>query len=160
MTIVKNIPTLEELAGNPALAIDLSLDAIEALLTETDRVAKVAAAAKKALNASLESRFVNEIGAAFSAQAKDFGTVHVYSADYDIEVNRAKKVEWSQDELRAIAAKIQGAGDNPAEFIKTELTVEEKKYAAWPESIRGVFEPARTVRPGALTLKLSRKEAA
>lgn len=155
-----NLPTLDEIAGAPALAADLSLDAIEALLGEADRVTKIAAAAKKALNASIESRFVNDIAAAFQAQSKDFGVVHVYDGAYDVEVTRGKKVEWSQDELRAIAAKIQGAGDSPAEFIKTELSVEEKKYAAWPESIRAVFEAARTVKPGSVTIKLSRKEAA
>jgi hypothetical protein len=32
--------------------------------------------------------------------------------------------------------------------------VPERKYAAWPDAIRAGFEPARTVRPGALKIEI------
>ena len=47
-----------------------------------------------------------------------------------------------------IAANIASAGEDPAEFIDTKLSVSERKYGALPESWRKGFEPARTVRTG------------
>ena len=46
------------------------------------------------------------------------------------------------------SANIASAGEDPAEFIDTKLSVSERKYGALPESWRKGFEPARTVRTG------------
>ena len=57
-------------------------------------------------------------------------------------------------------ARIRAAGNDPAEYVETIFRVSERKYAAWPEAIRQGFEPARTVRPGALKIELVAQEAA
>ena len=65
-----------------------------------------------------------------------FGVAYVFG---EPEVNYAIGFE----ERAAIAA-----GEDPAEFIETKLSVSERKYGALPESWRKGFEPARTVRSG------------
>ena len=59
-----------------------------------------------------------------------------------------KRIDWDQAKLAQIAANIASAGEDPAEFIDTKLSVSERKYGALPESWRKGFEPARTVRTG------------
>ena len=46
------------------------------------------------------------------------------------------------------------------EYIKIKYDVSESAYKAWPEVIRKEFEPARTVKPGATTVTIVKKEAA
>jgi hypothetical protein len=50
--------------------------------------------------------------------------------------------------------RIRAAGDDPAEYVEFAIRVPERNYAAWPTAIREGFEPARTVRPGQLTIQL------
>ena len=52
------------------------------------------------------------------------------------------------EDVAQIAENIASAGEDPAEFIETKLSVSERKYGALPESWRKGFEPARTVRTG------------
>ncbi|XDA99837.1 hypothetical protein AB1M95_08035 [Sulfitobacter sp. LCG007] len=59
-----------------------------------------------------------------------------------------KRIDWDQALLAQIAENIASAGEDPAEFIETKLSVSERKYGALPESWRKGFEPARTVRTG------------
>lgn len=157
---IKNTPDVDDVLLNPELLKGLPLSALDELTSEAKAIATKGAAAAKLFTGELERRYSAHIAGAYQAAGKDTGTVHVFDGDFDIEVNRPKKVEWDQAALAAIQAKIAAGGDNPAEYIKAELTVEEKKYAAWPESIRKVFEPARTLKPGSMTIKLSMKEAA
>ncbi|MGB3690919.1 MAG: hypothetical protein WBA02_16645 [Jannaschia helgolandensis] len=59
-----------------------------------------------------------------------------------------KRIDWDQALLSQITENIASAGEDPAEFIETKLSVSERKYGALPESWRKGFEPARTVRTG------------
>ena len=56
--------------------------------------------------------------------------------------------------LAAIVERIRAAGDEPAEYVETSFKVAERNYGAWPTAIREGFEPARTVRPGQLSIQL------
>jgi hypothetical protein len=47
--------------------------------------------------------------------------------------------------VAAVVVRIRDAGDDPAEYVKTRLEVSERAYTAWPQRIRAIFEPARTV---------------
>lgn len=158
--MTRNLPSLRSIAADPSVARDLPLDAIDALLSEAAAETTIVAAAKKALNGELERRYGSTITAAFSAKGADFGTVHVTDGVFDLEVNVPKKVEWDQGQLQAIGDRIAEAGDKPHEYITTELKVDERKFTAWPEHIRAIFEPARTLKPGSMTIKLSMKKAA
>ena len=45
-------------------------------------------------------------------------------------------------------------GTTRAEYVDIAFKVPERKYAAWPEAIRQGFEPARTVKTGALKVEI------
>jgi hypothetical protein len=150
---------LASIANGESLA-GLSLDALDALLAEAEVENKMISAAKRAIVGHLDERYSATIEKIYAAQGKDFGTVRISDSGYDIVVDTPKKVEWSQDELRAAHKAIEAAGDDPAEYLKVTFAVEERHYTAWPQHIQRVFEPARTVRPGSRTIKLARKEAA
>lgn len=156
----RNLPTLTAIAGDPAVIVGLSLDALDVILGECADQVTIAGAAKKAINAYIEKSYAGDIAHAYAAQDKDFGTVRVSDGSYEIVVDTPKRTEWDQSELSAASARITAAGDDPSEYLDVTLSVPERKYTAWPAHIRDVFEPARTVKPGARSIKLVRKEAA
>ena len=71
-----------------------------------------------------------------------------------------KRVDWDQEKLAAMVARIRAAGDNPAQYVDITIKVPERKYTAWPDAIREGFEPARTVKTGTLKITLEPNEAA
>lgn len=156
---MQNLPTLDQIAADPEIVVNLPMDALDALLSSADAAAKTSGAAKKAIIGHIETANAAEIALAFAGLAKDTGTVHVMVDGYELEVNRPKKVEWDQVALAATVAKIRDAGDDPSEYVKTTFTVDERAYQAWPSFIRSQFEPARTVKVGTPTLKLKPAQA-
>ena len=88
------------------------------------------------------------------AQSKDRGTVRFDDGDLTVVADLPKRVDWDQDRLAEIVERIRAAGDDPAQYVDVAIKVPECKYAAWPDAIRAVFEPARTVRTGALKVEL------
>lgn len=86
---------------------------------------------------------------------KDTGTVHFEDDGVRITSDLPKKPVWDQAQLSEIAQRIAASGDNPAEFLDITYKVAERKYTAWPENLRTVFEPARTLKTGKPTFRLS-----
>ena len=86
--------------------------------------------------------------------SKDTGTVRFDDGAVTVIADLPKRVDWDQAQLAALVERVSAAGDDPAEYVDVSFKVPERKYAAWPESIRQNFEPARTVRTGALKVKL------
>ena len=86
--------------------------------------------------------------------SKDTGTVRFDDGAVTVIADLPKRVDWDQAQLAELVERISAAGDDPAEYVDVSFKVPERKYAAWPESIRQNFEPARTVRTGALKVKL------
>lgn len=152
-----NLPTLRSIAVDGGVLVNLPLDAIELLLGECDAENKIVSAAKRAINTYLETSYVGDIVAAYNHKGSDFGSVHVSDDGFDLIFDTPKKVEWDQTILAGVQAAIADSGDDPGEYIKTSLTVDERAYTAWPAHIRDTFEPARTVKPGSRTVKLVRK---
>ncbi|WP_444452651.1 hypothetical protein ACTTAI_16760 [Rhodobacter capsulatus] len=79
---------------------------------------------------------------------KDTGTIRFEDGGVTVIAELPKRIDWDQALLAQIAENIASAGEDPAEFIETKLSVSERKYGALPESWREGFEPARTVRTG------------
>lgn len=86
--------------------------------------------------------------------SKDTGTVRFEDGAVTVIADLPKRVDWDQAQLAELVERISAAGDDPTEYVDVSFKVPERKYAAWPESIRQNFEPARTVRTGALKVKL------
>lgn len=153
--MIRNLPSLEDITSGTDLR-HLDLEEIEAVLAECERTSKLSSAAKKAIVAHLETRFAGAIEAAYEQNAKDFGTIHVIDGAFDVEVSTPKKVEWDQKALHAICVEISEAGDDPREFVNVEYSIEEKKFTAWPGFLQTKFAPARVLKKGSRTVKLSR----
>lgn len=158
--MTRNLPDLKDIANDPASIRSLSLETLDALLGECDVQTRLAGVVKKAICSQLEQSYGGDITHAYAVLQKDFGTVRVSDGPYEIVVDTPKKVEWDGEKVAEIGDAMLAAGDNPQEYIKVSYSVDERKFTAWPEHIRKVFEPARTLKPGSRTLKLVRKEAA
>ena len=78
---------------------------------------------------------------------KDTGIVHVKEDGFVISEEVPKKVTWDQDTLEELALELSVEGEDPAEYIEANLTVQERKYKAWPQSIQSKFDKARTLIP-------------
>lgn len=151
---LQNIPSVMDLIGDGSAIAELDLETIGILLEDAKALSAAATGVSRALQGEVEHRLKDQIQAAYLREAKDTGTVHVQSEGCAVEVSRPKKVDWDQSDLKAIAARISEAGDDPAEYIETNLVVTEKRYTAWPASIQKQFEPARTVKPGNTSIKI------
>jgi hypothetical protein len=160
MTMTRNLPSLRSIATDPAVLAALPLDALDALLSEAEAENKIISAAKRNIVAHIEGQYAKAIAGMYDAKGSDYGAVRVAEFSYDIVVDTPKKVEWDQAKLAEVRERIQFSGDDPSEYIKSTLAVDERAYTAWPAHIRNTFEPARTTKPGTRSIKLVRKEAA
>src|SRR5690606_1229147 len=86
--------------------------------------------------------------------SKDTGTVRFEDGAVTVIAELPKRVDWDQAQLADLVERISAAGDDPAEYVDVSFKVPERKYTAWPGSTRQSFAPARTVRTGALKVKL------
>lgn len=149
-----DLPTMpiDEIAALPA-------DLLAVLQEEAEGAAKSARSLADWLNGAIALRYADRAAAARRAEGKDTGTVRLNDGDVTVIADLPKKVEWDQAALGGMIARIRAAGDDPTEYVETTLRVSERKYAAWPTSIREGFEAARTVKPGKPTFRLVVGEA-
>jgi hypothetical protein len=144
----------------PAKAAALPLDQLALLL---DEVAALKADAKRLgdlLHDALDARFSAAASAARREEGKDTGRVRLEQDGFEVVADLPKKVEWQQARLAAAVATLREWGEDPADYVATELRVPEARFSAWPPRIRALFEPARTVRPARPTYTLTPKEPA
>jgi hypothetical protein len=109
------------------------------------------------IEAAIALRYEQRAVGARSAAGKDTGTVRFKDDAVEIVVDLPKKVEWDQARLAALSEQIRAGGEDPSQYVEVSFKVSERAYTSWPERIRLAFEPARTVRTGRQTFKLSIK---
>lgn len=68
----------------------------------------------------------------------------------DIVFKFPKNVSWDTDKLEQIASTIE----NPRHYIDMKLSVSETTFSTLPESLRVLFEAARTVKSGKVNITL------
>jgi len=137
-----------EIAALPAEDLALLQDEATAALDATKRL-------KDWLDGAIALRFAEQATAARRAEGKDTGTVRFEDGTVTIVADLPKKVDWDQAALAGIVERIRDAGDDPADYVETTFKVSERRYGAWPPALRETFEPARTVRTGRETFRLS-----
>lgn len=143
-----------------AEAARLPLDELALLL---DDVAALKADAKllgDLLHDALHARFGAAATAARRAEGKDTGRVRLEEDGFEIVADLPKKVDWHQGRLADAVAVLREWGENPADYVATELRVPEARFTAWPPRIRALFEQARTVAPGRPSYALQLKDPA
>lgn len=82
------------------------------------------------------------------AVGKDTGVVHFDDGQVRVTADLPKRVEWDQEQLADISRRIAANGDDPAQYIEISYRVSEAKFNAWPDSLKGAFIPARTLKTG------------
>lgn len=155
MPFPQNCPSLPDLPDLPPQEIAaLPPDVLVVLQQESEAALKQAKAAKARLDAALVQKYGAQAAGARREAGKDTGTVRFADGDITVVADLPKRVDWDQAQLAAMVERIRAAGDDPAEYVEIGFKVAERSYAAWPRAIRDGFEPARTVRPGQLTIQL------
>jgi len=155
MPFPDNTPTPDDLPALSAAEIAaLPVELLAILQHEIDARLKRDKAAKARLDAGLAVRYADRAAEERQAAGKDTGTTRFDDGDFTIVADLPKRVDWDQDKLAAMVARIRDAGDDPAQYVDIAIKVPERKYAAWPDAIRKGFEPARTVRTGTLKVEL------
>ena len=82
------------------------------------------------------------------ASNKDTGIVHFDDGHVRITADLPKKIEWDQARLSEITQRITANGDDPSEYVEISYRISETKFNAWPDSLKSVFVPARTLKTG------------
>ena len=155
MPFPENTPTPDDLPVlSPQDIAQLPVELLATLQRDIDERLARTKAAKARLDAALTTRYGTRAAEERRAQAKDTGTVRLADGDFTVVVDLPKRVEWNQEQLAAMVERIRAAGDDPAEYVDISFKVPERKYVAWPEAIRQGFEPARTVKTGALKVEI------
>jgi hypothetical protein len=86
--------------------------------------------------------------------AKETGIVRFDDDGIEVVADIAKKPHWDQEKLSNIAERIRVNGEDPLEFLSVTYKVPESKYNAWPEHLRQIFAPARTLNLGKQSFSL------
>jgi hypothetical protein len=90
----------------------------------------------------------DQIFAQLQGQVKPQGATTVQHNGHKITVTIPMRPSWDKAKLLEIAARIKAHGDDPEQYMSFEPSVSEKSFNAWPDQIKQVFQPARTIKPG------------
>ena len=160
MPFPENTPTPDDLPSLSAAEIAaLPVELLAILQREIDERLKRDKAAKTRFDAGLAVRYAALAAEERQAAGKDTGTIRFDDGDFTIVADLPKRVDWDQDKLSVMVARIRAADDDPAQYVDIAIKVPERKYTAWPDAIREGFEPARTVRPGTLRVEIVPQES-
>ncbi|MFN7000329.1 hypothetical protein [Elioraea tepidiphila] len=156
-----NRPTLESVRHTPIGEL-LALPAEHLALLQQDAREAVEAAKRMQdwIEGVIARRYADRAAEARRAAGKDTGTIRLQDGEVEIVADLPKKVTWDQPKLAEAVATLRGWGEDPADYVTTELRVPEVRFNAWPPRIRALFEPARTVAAGRPSYSLARKDPA
>jgi hypothetical protein len=152
----RNHPTLDDMRLLPiGQVIDLPAEHLALLQEEVRSRLDIAKRALDWIEGAIAMRYEQHAIGARAAAGKDTGTVRFVDGTVEITADLPKRVEWDQRRLAALAEQIRAGGEDPGDYVEVSFKVAERAYSAWPERIRNAFEPARTVRTGRPTYRLT-----
>ena len=154
--MTRNRTTLDDI---PGMAIGdiaaLPVDQLALLAEEVRNGFGRAKRLKDWLDGAVELKYRDRAAAARAGEGKATGTVRLEDADFVIVADLPKKVRWDQPKLaEAVEIIHRDWNDDPSQYVRTEIKVSEAAYTSWPEAIRRLFEPARTVETGKPTYRI------
>lgn len=156
---IPNRPTIDDLARlEPGAIATLPTDVLSVLQDEVEAALACIKTIKDRFDHALDLKFAGRAAAARSAEGKDTGTVRIADEDCTVIADLPKRVKWDQARLAEVVERIRAAGEDPNEYVAVEYRVSERAYGAWPQSIRSVFAPARTVETGKPSYRIERTE--
>jgi hypothetical protein len=143
-----------------AQAACLPVDQLAMLLDDAGAMKAEVKLLADLLQDALHLRYGPPAALARRAEGKDTGRIRIVEDGFEVVADLPKKATWDQSKLAAAVSIIVSWGEDPADYITTEIRVPESRYTAWPPRIRTVFDPARTVATGRPTYSLEPKDAA
>jgi len=147
---LQNIPQIPigEIAALP-------INELVALQAEADETLADAKKLKQWIDGAIRIKYEDAVAVARRDAGKESGTVHVMDEGYKISSTVSKRIEWNQKKLAEITQDIASNGDEVSEYVDVAYKIAERKYSAWPEHIRKIFEPARTFKTSLPTIKIT-----
>ncbi len=139
---------VSEIAALPVEQLALLQEELDAHLSDARKL-------KERLDAALDRRFGQRAQGVRASHGKDTGKVRFEDGPVTVTADLPKRVTWDQRELAAIRERIAADGDDPDQYIGTMLRVCERSFMAWPDWLRELFAPARTVKTGKPVYRLS-----
>jgi hypothetical protein len=118
---------------------------------------------KTLLQDALDARFSAAAANERRKRGKDAGKVTLTSDGCRIVADLPADPKWDQALLAKVALTITAWSEPVDQYMTLTYKVSETAYKAWPESIRKVFEPARTLgvgKPSYLVEIVGEREAA
>ena len=151
-----NRPQINDVGAMPIADI-IQLPAEHLALLQEDASANLEAAKrlKDWIDGAITHRYAERAINARRTEHKDTGTIRFLDDTVTVIADLPKKIDWDQALIAEIIERIRAGGDDPAEYVEISFKVPERKYTAWPESIRATFAPARTVKTGKQTFRLT-----
>lgn len=130
------LDVLDEVGAAGLVQLDVAdLSAIQTLLADDEAKLK---ARKAKLHQVFMQRFSNHVTTPGTKKTVD-----------GVRIEVPKNVKWDQEELDNVRARIAREWEcDTSEYIETKLHVPENKWNSWPQAIKDVFAPARTVNVG------------
>ncbi len=148
--------TMADLRGmDAARAASIPPDQLALLQEEARSTVEMAKKSLDWIEVVIASRYEQRAIAARGAAGKDTGTVRFDDGPVTVVADLPKRVDWDQARLADLVERIRSGGEDPGQYVEVSFKVAERAYAAWPDRIRSVFEPARTVRTGRQTFRLT-----
>ena len=155
MTARPTRPTLNDVQHmTPEQVADLPLSQIQALMSDlSDEKARIGSI-DAIIHAAMEDRF----GLRARAEIQT-GTVRVDDEDgLAVKVDIPKRVEWDQKQLELVASDIRNTwGEDPEDYMRVKRDVTETAYKNWPQALKRIVEPARTVKAGKPKFSIEQK---
>ena len=151
-----NRPSLDAARRLPVADL-LALPAEHLALLQEDARASLDAANRMRdwIEGTIALRYEQRAVGARAVAGKDTGTVRFQDGTVEVVVDLPKRVDWDQPRLATMAEQIRAGGEDPSQYVEVSFKVSERAYTAWPDRIRAAFEPARTVRTGKPTYRLT-----
>lgn len=142
--------TLADLAATPPAeaASKFSADELAVMAEEVAAIEAAAKAGKAALVAVSREKYATDL------TGHSLGTKRISALDLpDVVFNVPKNVSWDNDMLAAIEGEVDSRGLPLWSYMDVKRTVSETAYEKLPADVKEKFAAARTVKPGAMTVK-------
>ena len=86
---------------------------------------------------------------------KESGSVNFEDGQIQVSADLPKRVTWDQKQLAEVSKRIQESGEDPLQYMDIAYKVPERKFTAWPDTIKSAFQDARTLKMGRQSFKLT-----
>ncbi|PSJ17156.1 hypothetical protein [Nitrosomonas supralitoralis] len=140
---------LEQILATPAgVLAEQSSESLFQIKNDANDLLATAKALVEHIDQALNLKYSDRAQQLRLASNKDTGIVHFDDGHVRITADLPKKVEWDQAMLSDITKRIAANGDDPSEYVEISYRISEAKFNAWPDSLKSVFVPARTLKTG------------